>query len=133
MAIEVLEANTFSTMSDVWSFGVLLWEMMTRGSLPFSDTKDQDVPNLIQSGQELPQPEYCPDNVYALMTACWSFNPLQRPKFETIEEAITDIVLPVQRGNQSSMTAAALYVNMATSPVNSFSAADNQPDIPSPE
>lgn len=130
MAVEVLEANTFSTMSDVWSFGVLLWELMTRGSLPFADVKDQDVPNLIQSGQELPQPQYCPDNVYTIMTACWNFNPLERPKFEFIEEIISEIVLPAQRGNQSSLTGA-MYVNL-TSPANPL-ADHSQSDIPTAE
>jgi len=67
---------------------------------------------------------------YTLMTACWNANPLHRPKFETIEETISEIVLPAQRGNQSSLTEA-MYVNM-TSPVSSL-ADDTQSDIPPAE
>lgn len=67
---------------------------------------------------------------YTIMTACWNFNPLERPKFEFIEEIISEIVLPAQRGNQSSLTGA-MYVNL-TSPANPL-ADHSQSDIPTAE
>ena len=47
-----------------WSYGVLLWELMTRGAVPYNDVENWDVSNYVQSGKRLLQPEYCPDSVY---------------------------------------------------------------------
>ncbi|MED6281254.1 hypothetical protein CHARACLAT_019374, partial [Characodon lateralis] len=61
MALESLQTHKFTTKSDVWSFGVLLWELMTRGAPPYSDVNTFDITVFLLQGRRLLQPEFCPD------------------------------------------------------------------------
>ncbi|KAF7645839.1 hypothetical protein LDENG_00197570 [Lucifuga dentata] len=61
MALESLQTHKFTTKSDVWSFGVLLWELMTRGAPPYSDVNSFDITVFLLQGRRLLQPEFCPD------------------------------------------------------------------------
>lgn len=126
MAPETLEAHIFSTMSDIWSFGVLLWELMTRGAPPYDQVKDVEILNYILSGGVLCQPTFCPEEIYGLMGNCWSLAPLQRPNFKVVEETIYRIVHSAHRGSQTSSSA--FYANLITPP-NAFDACSLQ-DLP---
>ncbi|XP_061186418.1 tyrosine-protein kinase RYK-like [Saccostrea echinata] len=81
MAPESLETGIYTTQSDVWSFGVLLWELMTRGSKPYPDIDEWDMLSYLEKNKKLPQPLFCPDLVYSLMKQCWNLNPDKRPTF----------------------------------------------------
>ncbi|KAG8173530.1 hypothetical protein JTE90_008864, partial [Oedothorax gibbosus] len=61
MAPESLEKGTYSTKTDVWSYGVVLWELMTRGVSPYPDVDNWDIIQYLKSGRRMPQPSYCPD------------------------------------------------------------------------
>ncbi|KAF5904277.1 macrophage-stimulating protein receptor-like isoform X1, partial [Clarias magur] len=63
MAIESLQTQKFTTKSDVWSFGVLMWEMLTRGASPYSDVDPYDMTQYLLQGRRLPQPQYCLDSL----------------------------------------------------------------------
>lgn len=63
MALESLQTYKFTTKSDVWSFGVLLWELLTRGAPPYPHIDPFDLPQFLAQGRRLPQPEYCPDSL----------------------------------------------------------------------
>ncbi|XP_053577124.1 macrophage-stimulating protein receptor [Bombina bombina] len=84
MALESLQTQKFTTKSDVWSFGVLLWELMTRGAPPYPDVDPYDITRYLYRGRRLPQPEYCPDTLYSLMLQCWSPRPEERPSFPQV-------------------------------------------------
>ncbi|KAG8436181.1 hypothetical protein GDO86_007329 [Hymenochirus boettgeri] len=84
MALESLQTQKFTTKSDVWSFGVLLWELMTRGAPPYPDVDPYDITRYLYRGRRLPQPEYCPDTLYSLMLMCWSPQPDERPSFSQL-------------------------------------------------
>uniref|UniRef100_A0A8C5N1T1 receptor protein-tyrosine kinase n=1 Tax=Leptobrachium leishanense TaxID=445787 RepID=A0A8C5N1T1_9ANUR len=91
MALESLQTQKFTMKSDVWSFGVLLWELMTRGAPPYPDVDPYDITRYLCRGRRLPQPEYCPDPLYTLMLQCWSPHPEERPSFTQLIGEIEDI------------------------------------------
>ncbi|KAJ7983813.1 hypothetical protein DPEC_G00371090 [Dallia pectoralis] len=63
MAIESLQTQKFTAKSDVWSFGVLMWEMLTRGASPYPEVDPYDITNYLLKGRRLPQPQFCPDTL----------------------------------------------------------------------
>lgn len=92
MAIESLSNGIFNEKTDVWSFGVTLWELMTRGVRPYAVVDNWDMERYLKSGRRLPQPLYCPTQLYKIMRLCWSINPDDRPLFSNITLWITDML-----------------------------------------
>ncbi|XP_038137974.1 tyrosine-protein kinase ABL1 isoform X2 [Cyprinodon tularosa] len=86
-APESLAYNTFSIKSDVWAFGVLLWEIATYGMSPYPGIDLSQVYELLQRDYRMERPEGCPEKVYELMRACWRWNPLERPSFAETHQA----------------------------------------------
>ncbi|XP_071984749.1 tyrosine-protein kinase ABL2 isoform X1 [Engystomops pustulosus] len=86
-APESLAYNTFSIKSDVWAFGVLLWEIATYGMSPYPGIDLSQVYDLLEKGYRMEQPEGCPPKVYELMRACWQWNPADRPSFAETHQA----------------------------------------------
>ncbi|PAA86225.1 hypothetical protein BOX15_Mlig018085g1 [Macrostomum lignano] len=100
-APEGLAYNQFDTRSDVWSFGVLLWEIATYGCSPYPKVELTEVYQLLESGYRMDKPPVCPDSVYQLMLRCWRWEPDQRPAFaelyaslKAIRDALVEDVPP---------------------------------------
>ncbi|KAM4619365.1 hepatocyte growth factor receptor [Polymixia lowei] len=91
MALESLQTHKFTPKSDVWSFGVLLWELMTRGAPPYSDVNSFDITVFLLQGRRMLQPEFCPDALYTLMIECWHPRPERRPTFSELVSHISSI------------------------------------------
>ncbi|MCJ8730435.1 hypothetical protein PDJAM_G00184440 [Pangasius djambal] len=86
--------NDFSTKSDVWAFGVLMWEVFSHGELPYSSLSHEDVLEGLQAGTlKLSAPEACPSKVYKLMSRCWAPSLKERPSFSELIQALGDIPL----------------------------------------
>uniref|UniRef100_A0A915KU05 receptor protein-tyrosine kinase n=1 Tax=Romanomermis culicivorax TaxID=13658 RepID=A0A915KU05_ROMCU len=79
LPVESIERGEYSSKSDVWSFGVTLWELMTRGRIPYSHLRGYRLLEYIKSGRRLPKPEMCYENIYELMKMCWQEKPADRP------------------------------------------------------
>ncbi|XP_067855647.1 hepatocyte growth factor receptor [Heptranchias perlo] len=92
MALESLQTQKFTTKSDVWSFGVLLWELMTRGAPPYPDVDSFDVTVYLLQGRRLLQPEYCPDSLYEVMLKCWHPKLETRPTFSEVVSKMSAIL-----------------------------------------
>lgn len=91
LAPEVIEAedfNALTTHSDVWSYGVVLWELLTRGVTPYPDVDNSDLPKHVKDGNRMKKPKQCPEDVYALMLRCWTFERELRPSFRQIADEL---------------------------------------------
>ncbi|XP_064822942.1 macrophage-stimulating protein receptor-like isoform X1 [Oncorhynchus masou masou] len=91
MAIESLQTQKFTTKSDVWSFGVLMWELLTRGASPYPEVDPYDITEFLLKGRRLPQPQFCPDALYSIMLECWNPEPELRPDFHTLDQEVLEI------------------------------------------
>nr|XP_055069772.1 macrophage-stimulating protein receptor isoform X2 [Misgurnus anguillicaudatus] len=91
MAIESLQTQKFTTKSDVWSFGVLMWELMTRGASPYPDVDPYDIARYLLQGRRLHQPQYCLDSLWSILLQCWHPEPERRPGFPTLVKSIDQI------------------------------------------
>ncbi|XP_045581263.2 tyrosine-protein kinase Btk [Procambarus clarkii] len=78
-APEVLWFSKFSSKSDVWAFGVLLWEVFSCGKIPYGRRNNQQIVDYVSQGNRLDQPRFCPDAVYQIMIKCWEGEAEQRP------------------------------------------------------
>ncbi|CAH1796517.1 unnamed protein product [Owenia fusiformis] len=92
MAPEALFDDIYTAHSDVWSYGVTLWEIVNLGAIPFSNMPDSEVINLIESGYRLEKPRHCRREVYNVMYHCWSTRPDQRPGFNELCLSIEDLL-----------------------------------------
>eukprot|EP00118_Oscarella_pearsei_P012680 m.95383 g.95383 ORF g.95383 m.95383 type:complete len:351 (+) comp36849_c0_seq4:1196-2248(+) len=82
MPPESIMYGKFTSKSDVWSFGVLMWEVCTLGKRPYYGKSNKEVVNVIVKGEQLNEPdELCSEEVFLLMKACWEFDPSSRVKF----------------------------------------------------
>lgn len=85
-APESYNFGTFSHASDVWSFGVTLWEMFSFGQQPYGEMRGAEVIQLVEKGERLRQTEHCPNSVYRIMERCWAYQPRDRPTFSELLE-----------------------------------------------
>nr|XP_039250605.1 ephrin type-A receptor 5-like [Styela clava] len=83
-APECIRFREFTSASDVWSFGIMMWEVMSYGEKPYWDMTNNDVMQSIGSGMRLPAPTNCPKALHQLMLECWSLDPKKRPTFAKI-------------------------------------------------
>ncbi|XP_045400169.1 tyrosine-protein kinase FRK [Lemur catta] len=89
-APEAIRANKFSIKSDVWSFGILLYEIITYGKMPYSGMTGAQVIQMLSQNYRLPQPSNCPQQFYNIMLECWNAEPKERPTFETLHWKLED-------------------------------------------
>ncbi|XP_070536983.1 tyrosine kinase receptor Cad96Ca-like [Ptychodera flava] len=91
MAIESL-INSISTIkSDVWSYGVVLWELVTLGSTPYAQFGPRWVIQKLRTGYRLPKPRHCSDELYQIMSQCWLQDADRRPSFSELSKTIGEI------------------------------------------
>ncbi|KAJ3600038.1 hypothetical protein NHX12_033990 [Muraenolepis orangiensis] len=84
-APECISFHKFSSRSDVWSFGVTMWEAFSYGGKPYKKMKGAEVMEFIKSGGRMESPARCPDQMYALMMECWTYKHEDRPDFKKVE------------------------------------------------
>ncbi|XP_074635223.1 tyrosine-protein kinase Src42A-like [Acropora palmata] len=84
-APEACLKNQFSIKSDVWSFGILLTELVTYGRVPYAGMNNKQVVEEVERGYRMPKPNLCPDKLYDIMMTCWREEPMERPTFETLQ------------------------------------------------
>ncbi|XP_041815896.1 tyrosine-protein kinase SYK isoform X2 [Chelmon rostratus] len=89
-APECINYFKFSSKSDVWSFGVLMWEAYSCGQKPYKGMKGNDVMQMIESGKRMDAPVNCPPEMYDLMRTCWTYKADERPGFTVVEPRLRE-------------------------------------------
>ncbi|XP_049911452.1 tyrosine-protein kinase ZAP-70 [Epinephelus moara] len=87
-APECINFHKFSSKSDVWSFGITMWEAFSYGGKPYKKMKGPDVMRFIDSGSRMDCPTACPERMYAVMKECWTYKHEERPDFKKVEESM---------------------------------------------
>ena len=82
--------NKFSVKSDVWSFGILLYEIVTYGRFPYPGMNNAQVLESLQGDYRMPAPMCCPDQLYNIMLECWNKEPATRPPFESLHQRLEE-------------------------------------------
>ncbi|XP_048459090.1 ephrin type-A receptor 3 isoform X2 [Rhincodon typus] len=109
-APEAIAYRKFTSASDVWSYGIVLWEVMSYGERPYWEMSNQDVIKAVDEGYRLPPPMDCPAALYQLMLDCWQKDRNNRPKFEQIVSILDKLIR-----NPSSLK---IIANTAARPSN---------------
>ncbi|XP_029002153.1 tyrosine-protein kinase ZAP-70 [Betta splendens] len=87
-APECINFHKFSSKSDVWSFGITMWEAFSYGGKPYKKMKGPEVMRFIDAGHRMECPSACPERMYAVMNECWTYKHEERPDFKKVEESM---------------------------------------------
>ncbi|XP_028605037.2 tyrosine-protein kinase transmembrane receptor ROR2 [Podarcis muralis] len=124
MSPEAIMYGKFSIDSDIWSYGVVLWEIFSYGLQPYCGYSNQDVIEMIRNRQFLPCPDDCPAWMYSLMLECWNEFPNRRPRFKDIHNRLRTWG-NLSNYNSSAQTSGASNTtqtsSLSTSPVSNVS------------
>ncbi|ELK11549.1 Proto-oncogene tyrosine-protein kinase FER [Pteropus alecto] len=90
-APEALNYGRYSSESDVWSFGILLWETFSLGVCPYPGMTNQQAREQVERGYRMSAPQNCPEDIFKIMMRCWDYKPENRPKFSELQKELTVI------------------------------------------
>uniref|UniRef100_A0A7D9NKI3 Tyrosine-protein kinase Mer n=1 Tax=Xenopus tropicalis TaxID=8364 RepID=A0A7D9NKI3_XENTR len=107
IAVESLADRIYTVKSDVWAFGVTMWEISTRGMTPYPGVQNHEIYDYLLVGHRLKQPPECLDDLYTVMYQCWLSDPTCRPSFTALRENLEKIV----EGLPPATDKEVLYIN----------------------
>lgn len=90
-APEALNYGRYSSESDVWSYGILLWETFSLGVCPYPGMTNQQAREQVEKGYRMSCPQKCPEEVYKVMQRCWEYKPENRPKFSDLQKDLAAV------------------------------------------
>lgn len=94
LAVECFNRE-YSHKSDVWAFGIVLWEIASLGSTPYPNVDNTQIMQFVSGGGRLPKPESCSNEFYDLMLGCWKHEPSDRPSFKELLDWIKKLKQPL--------------------------------------
>ncbi|XP_061594763.1 tyrosine-protein kinase ZAP-70 [Cololabis saira] len=106
-APECINYHKFSSKSDVWSFGVTMWEAFSYGGKPYKKMKGPEVMRFIENNNRMDCPAACPERMYTVMKECWTFSHEERPDFKKVEESMRSYHYSISAKAKTDETAAA--------------------------
>nr|CAH8873476.1 unnamed protein product [Trichobilharzia regenti] len=109
MAPESLHQRRFSSASDVWMYGVCIWEILSKGVKPFSNLTNAEAVEQIARGVRLERPDKCPSSLYEILLECWNSNPTLRPTFSMLKPRLRELAA------QYKVSSEPVYLNCAAS------------------
>ncbi|XP_009994997.1 PREDICTED: ephrin type-A receptor 10 [Chaetura pelagica] len=119
-APEAIQYHHFSPASDVWSFGIVMWEVMSYGERPYWDMSNQDVMKAVEDGFRLPAPGNCQPSLHQLMLDCWQKDRSQRPKFSHILNILSKMVQSPEPPQCPSSTCSSTSIPLAERTFSAF-------------
>ncbi len=120
LAPESINFRKFTSSSDVWMFGVCMWEILTFGEKPFQGSKNTDVIHLIENKKRLEKPQNCSDELYSIMMQCWEYDPLLRPRFTQLNDMLYSIYVAYKERSLSISNQIAPKDSMKTTKNSDF-------------
>nr|XP_058956796.1 proto-oncogene tyrosine-protein kinase receptor Ret-like [Pocillopora verrucosa] len=111
-AYEALLYGTYTTKSDVWSYGVVLYEIFTIGGSPYPRMDGKKIANLLEEGYRMPKPQHVDDELYQIMMTCWQNDPDERPAFTELKRQLKDMESLHKRLIDMRMYDKKLYANV---------------------
>uniref|UniRef100_A0A8C5UFU7 Tyrosine-protein kinase Mer n=1 Tax=Malurus cyaneus samueli TaxID=2593467 RepID=A0A8C5UFU7_9PASS len=108
IALESLADRVYTTKSDVWAFGVTMWEIATRGKTPYPGVQNHEIYEYLFHGQRLKKPEDCLDELYEIMSACWRADPATRPTFSQLKVQLEKLLESLPHSTASGDV---IYIN----------------------
>ncbi|XP_076007460.1 tyrosine-protein kinase ZAP-70 [Genypterus blacodes] len=106
-APECIKFHKFSSKSDVWSFGVTMWEAFSYGGKPYKKMKGTEVMNFLMDGHRMDSPAGCPERMYSVMNECWIYSHEERPDFMKVEESMRSYHYSISKKAKPEATAGA--------------------------
>ncbi|XP_026326483.1 vascular endothelial growth factor receptor 1 isoform X4 [Hyposmocoma kahamanoa] len=110
LAIECMTDRIFSTQSDVWSFGIVLWELFSLAKTPYPNISPPSLLQWLSEGNRLEKPVYADDKLYDVMKSCWNQKPTARPSFTKLQETLGSFLEDHVRNHYVDLNA--MYVDM---------------------
>ncbi|XP_071400069.1 tyrosine-protein kinase receptor TYRO3, partial [Centroberyx affinis] len=130
IALESLADNVYTTQSDVWAFGVTMWEIMARGQTPYPGVENSEIYEYLIKGERLKQPADCRDDIYEIMHSCWSPVPKCRPSFQQLMDQLEALRLGL---SPAAPKEPLLYVNLEGEEAEAGGASGAGGGAPGPE
>ncbi|XP_077861847.1 tyrosine-protein kinase receptor Tie-1-like [Saccoglossus kowalevskii] len=113
MALESLNYSSYNLKSDVWSYGIVMWEIITLGSTPYGRMMSSEIVQKLNDGYRLPNPSHCGKAIHETMMKCWDGKPENRPSFVQICRHIDQLIVNENYGQlDMRMFEQHLYVNL---------------------
>ncbi|XP_070574867.1 tyrosine kinase receptor Cad96Ca-like [Ptychodera flava] len=88
MALESVVDSLYTIKSDVWSYGIVLWEIVTLGSTPYANMSSSELIRKLPTGYRLPRPDHCSEKYYGIMSRCWDEHSESRPSFSDLSVVV---------------------------------------------
>ncbi|XP_025418891.1 vascular endothelial growth factor receptor 1 isoform X3 [Sipha flava] len=121
MAIESLRDRVFSTQSDVWAFGIVLWEIFSLAVTPYPNIqKFNELFEKLVGGYRMEQPKYANFDIYNIMLDCWKMNPMTRPSFTDLSERLGDLLKDGTKSHYMNLNEVYMRMNTEGSPSTDY-------------
>ncbi|CAB3236151.1 unnamed protein product [Arctia plantaginis] len=128
LAIECMTDRIFSTQSDVWSFGIVLWELFSLAKTPYPNMDPANLLRWLSEGKRLAKPTYADDRLYDVMLRCWEHKPTARPSFTQLQEIIGGFLEDNVRNHYVDLNSAYIDMNATPSGHEDYLIMMNAPD-----
>ncbi|KAK6328185.1 hypothetical protein J4Q44_G00001630 [Coregonus suidteri] len=128
IAVESLADRVFTVKSDVWAFGVAMWEIATRGMTPYPGIQNNEIYDYLLEGHRLKQPTDCLDELYEIMYSCWRADPLDRPVFTQVRELLEKLTEKLPEASTSKEDI--IYINTSFPEEEHGACANPHQDLP---